>query len=148
MLTTTTEVKKALLAAGFELYRTRGQEVCLADRVRDNLIMDSGVSVLCRGSELAVRLIVRAQRADFPAEAAAVLFGRARTMAAAAESRGFREVSTMTTPVQDPVDGTRTLDTWYEVTFEKQVGGIEEVVVEVRAVLALDKTACSEPPGT
>src|SRR5512143_2232005 len=98
MVTSTKEVKEALLAAGFELYRTRGQEVCLADRVRDNLIMDSGVSVVCGGSELAVRLIVRAQRTDFPAEAAASLFGRARTLAAAAESRGFREIGTRTTP--------------------------------------------------
>lgn len=148
MVTSTREVKEALLAAGFELYRTRGQEVCLADRVRDNLIMESGVSVVCREPDLAVRLVVRAQRTDFPTETAANLFDRARSMAASAERRGFREISTMTTPVQDPVDGSRTLDTWYEVVFEKQLRGIEEAIVEVRAVIPLDKTARSEPPGS
>jgi len=42
---TPAELKKALTAEGFEIYRTTGDRILLADRVRDNLIMDSGVSV-------------------------------------------------------------------------------------------------------
>ena len=36
MPVTPADIKKALVAAGFELYRTRGNEVQIADRVRDN----------------------------------------------------------------------------------------------------------------
>lgn len=39
------ELKRALIREGFEIYRTAGSFVVLADRVRDNLIMDSGVAL-------------------------------------------------------------------------------------------------------
>src|SRR5436853_550872 len=55
------EIKKALLASGFEVYRTRGNEVHSADRVRDNLIMDSGVSVRV-GAGLAPRALAGSAR--------------------------------------------------------------------------------------
>ena len=38
------ELKKALINEGFEVYRTLGEHVLIAERVRDNLIMDSGVA--------------------------------------------------------------------------------------------------------
>jgi hypothetical protein len=43
---TVQELKKAIQQAGLEVYRTRGNEVHLAERPRENLIMDAGVSVL------------------------------------------------------------------------------------------------------
>ena len=148
MVATIAEVKKALVAAGFELYRTRGQEVCVADRVRDNLIMDSGVSVVCREPSMVVRVVVRAQRSDFPNDSIPTLFGRARALASVAEDSGFREVATKTTPMQDPADPSHTLDTWYEVAFEKSVPLIEEAMTEVRFALGFEKTAHSEFPPT
>ncbi len=148
MVATTAEVKKALVAAGIELYRTRGPVVCVADRVRDNLIMDSGVSLVCQDPSLAVRIVVRAQRNDFPNDTIPSLFGRARALATPALSRGYREVGTMTTPMQDPADRSRTLDTWYEVAFEKPVTGIEEALVEVRFALGFEKTVRTELPAT
>src|SRR5882672_4871149 len=90
--TNVTEIKKALIAAGFEVYRTRGTEVQIADRVRDNLIMDSGVSVHS-ADEVRVRFVVRAQRSDCPTESPAVLFERARALAGPANTRGFVEVA-------------------------------------------------------
>ena len=43
-------VKAALTEAGFEVYRTTADNVHLAERVRDNLIMDSGVFVSADGT--------------------------------------------------------------------------------------------------
>jgi hypothetical protein len=140
-----TEIRKALIAAGFELYRTRGEEVQIADRVRDNLIMDSGVSVSTKGS-LAVKLIVRSQRSDFPGDGAATLFERARELAGPAVSQGYVETATLTSPVQDPTDPSRTLDTWYEVCFEKGVQTLEEAMSEVGFALKIEKSARSPVP--
>src|SRR5262249_41968999 len=41
---TPSELKKQLIAAGLEIFRVQGNRVHLADRVRENLIMDGGVS--------------------------------------------------------------------------------------------------------
>ena len=49
------QLKKALVSAGFQVFRTLGEEIVLAERVRENLIMDSGVRL--RASEpLEVRI--------------------------------------------------------------------------------------------
>lgn len=46
MAPTATELKKALQQAGFDVYRARGDEVHLAERPRENLILEAGVVVL------------------------------------------------------------------------------------------------------
>ena len=138
-----TEIRKALLAAGFELYRTQGNQVHVADRVRDNLIMDSGVSV---STALAVKFVVRSQRSDFPNDATAMLFERARALAVFAVARGYVETGTMTSPMNDPADASRTLDTWYEITFEKAVTTLEEAMAEVGFALGIEKTARTSAP--
>jgi hypothetical protein len=134
------DVKKALLAAGFEVYRTIGSEVQVADRVRDNLIMDSGVSVRAESS-LAVRVVVRAQLSDFPADTPESLLDRARAAAAFVVSRGYLEIEAQETPIRDPVDPARTLDTWYEVCYERKVDLLDEAMVEVGFALKIEKTA-------
>ena len=143
--TTVPDIKKALIAAGFEVYRTRGEQVQLADRVRDNLIMDSGVSVQV-GDPLTVRFVVRAQRNDFPSEATSSLFDRARALAGTATRRGYVEAKTVVNALSDPADPSRTLDTWYEILFEKAVGYPGEVLDEVRFAMALAKEVPSAPP--
>ena len=136
------ELKKTLQARGFEIYRTTAEEVVLAERVRDNLMMDSAVAVRT-GDALAVRLVIRAQSADFPGENSDSLFGRARKLAESAILRGFRETSTKVVPIRDPGDRTRTLDTWYEVWFERPVSDVNELESELRIALALEKSARS-----
>lgn len=136
------ELKKALQAQGFEIYRTTASEVMLADRVRDNLLMDSAVAVGV-GEEFTVSVIVRAQSSDFPGEGEASLYGRARRCAEGAQQRGYRESATQVVPVYDPGDRTRILDTWYEVRFERKAPDLEHVVAEVRAALAIEK--CARP---
>jgi hypothetical protein len=138
-----TEIRKALLAAGFELYRTQGNQVHVADRVRDNLIMDSGVSVT---TGLSVRFVVRAQRSDFPNDATAMLFERARALAAAAVARGYVETAALTSPMHDPADPSRTLDTWYEVVFEKPVTSLDDAMTEVGFAMGIEKAARTAAP--
>jgi len=137
---TPSELKKLLLAEGFEVYRTLSDQIVLADRVRDNLIMDSGVAARL-GTEPSVRFIVRAQASDFPADSTEEIFERARRMAADALTRDYREVAANSVEVRDPGDNTQTLDTWHEVAFEKKLSNNAELVAELRYALALEKTA-------
>jgi hypothetical protein len=107
------------------------------------LIMDSGVSV---STALAVKFVVRSQRSDFPNDATAMLFERARSLATEAVARGYVETGTLTNAMHDPVDPTRTLDTWYEISFEKVATTLEEAMTEVGFALKIDKTARTSAP--
>jgi hypothetical protein len=133
-------LKKTLVAEGFEVYRTSPNLIILADRVRDNLLMDSGVAVV-HGEPLIVRITLRARAAEFPGDGEATLFERARALAEPMKERGYGEVSCASVPVMDPGDPTRTLDTWHEVTYERHLGGEDELHAELRFALSLVKTA-------
>ena len=134
------ELKKALIASGFEVYRTLGDEVLLADRVRDNLIMDSGVRVKA-GDTLEIRLIMGVRRGQFPSESDAHLFDRVRELAKDALTQGFRELSTGVATVTDPADASRTLDAFFEVVYAKGVEGVDSLPEPLRYALTLAKTA-------
>ena len=133
------EIKKALVAEGIEVYRTRGDVVHLAERVRENLLMDAGISIHAAAPK--VVFVVRAQRSDFPGEVDERLFERARGLAASAIDRGFVEVAAEVREVDHPGDVGKKLDTFCEVQFEKVVGDLAAVVAEARFVLGLEKTA-------
>ncbi len=134
------ELKKALISAGFEIYRTAGEDVILADRARENLILDSGVRV--RAAEpLQVRLVMGIRRAAYPSEDEAALFERVRALAAPLLAQGFGEVATGIAPVTDPSDPQITLDTFYEVVFAKDEPGVEGALPALRLALSVAKTA-------
>jgi hypothetical protein len=133
-------LKKSLVAEGFEVYRTSPNLIILADRVRDNLLMDSGVAVV-HGDPLVVRITLRARAAEFPGDAEQTLYERARALAKPMTERGYGEVACASVPVMDPGDPSRTLDTWYEVTYERHVGEEAELHPELRFALSLTKTA-------
>ena len=137
---TPSELKKLLLAEGFEVYRTQADQIVLADRVRDNLIMDSGVSARI-GVEPGVRFVVRAQGSDFPTDSADQILERARQMAHEAAARGYREVSANSVEVRDPGDSSQTLDVWHEVAFEKTLFSDAELIAELKYALSIEKTA-------
>jgi hypothetical protein len=140
LTSTPQQLKKVLVASGFEVFRTLPEEVVLAERVRENLILDSGVRVapLASGT-FQVRLVLRAQKADFPNDDEATLFARVRTLAEPAIAQGFAEVSTAVTAVKDPADANRTLDTFYEVSLSHDVATVEDAVPVLKFVLSLEK---------
>ena len=98
------------------------------------------------GEKLAVRFVVRAQASDFPSAKADDLFERARACASEARGRGYAEVGVAEVKVRDPGDASSTLDTWYEVSFERPVASDDELEQELRYALALEKTASHEAP--
>jgi hypothetical protein len=135
-------IKKALVEAGFEVFRTRGEEIVLAERPRENLIMDSGVRLrVALGDSLEVRIVLRAQKADFPNEDEPHLFDRVRQLAAPALSDGFTEIATAVTRISDPGDADRTLDTFYEITYSKPARRLDDALVELKFALGLEKRA-------
>jgi len=136
---TAAEIKKALMAAGLEVYRTKGDVVHLAERVRENLLMDSGIFI--QSSEPKVGFVVRAQRTDFPSEGDETLFDRARKLGAPAVDCGYREVESQVRKVFDPGDGERVLDIWYEVQFEKAVSDVASAIDEARFALSIKRAA-------
>lgn len=140
------ELKKLLLSEGLEVYRTLGDRVVLADRVRDNLIMDSGVAAVVSDAGLAVRVVVRAQATDFQGETPDGLFAHARRIAAPGVAQGYAEVSTAVVPIHDPGDRARVLDTWYEVTFERAAADVDELIRELKQAVHWAKVATRGGP--
>jgi hypothetical protein len=134
------QVKKALVANGFEVFRTLSEEVVLAERVRENLILDSGVRLgpLSDGG-LRVRIVLRAQKADFPSEDEAALFERVRKLAEPAVADGFAETGTNVNSVKDPADASRVLDTFYEVFLSREIATVEDAVPVLKFALSLEK---------
>jgi hypothetical protein len=138
---TAARIKRVLIDAGFEVFRTRGEEIVLAERPRENLIMDSGVRLRVVGPAFEIRVVLRLQKADFPNEDEALLFERVRKLAAPALSGGFSEIATSVTPVTDPGDAARTLETFYEITYAKPAADLDSSLVELKFAVNLEKRA-------
>lgn len=134
------QVKRALIEAGFEVFRTRGDEIVLAERPRENLIMDSGVRLKV-GDPFEIRIIFRAQRADFPNEDEAELFERVRRLAHSLLLPGYAEQRTAVTRVADPGEPERTLDTFYEITYAKTAVALADVLFELKIAMSFEKRA-------
>ena len=131
-------LEKALVAAGVEIYRSDGHEIQIAERVRLH-IMDSGIRVFVTGAST-VQFTVRSQRSDFPNAEPESLFERVRaSVGAQATERGYAEAKTATVTVTNPVDSSKVLDVWHEVTYAKAVGTPEDVVREVQWALEVEK---------
>ena len=135
---TSSEIKAALKEAGLEVYRTTESAVHIAERPRENLIMDSNV---CLRTDLTVVFVARAERATFPHDGDAALFARVRDHLSAATEAGFTETEAYVTDVTAPSDASLLLDRWYQVRFEKQTPSFETAIATVRAALELDKIA-------
>ena len=139
---TASDVKKLLTTRGLMVYRTLGDSVLLAERVRDNLIMEAYVSVQL-GDSVRVRFATRAQRSDFPSssETEASLLARARKMGEPANAAGFQESHTSVENIPDPIDPEQHIDTWYQVFFEKPVDSDESLIAAVDHAMGLEKVA-------
>jgi hypothetical protein len=135
------ELKRTLVSAGLEIYRTRPDAVHLAERPRDNQILDAGISVRPAGdATYEVRVVMRCQRSDFPRDPAEALYARVRALASDdLLGNGFTEVEAREQRMLDPGDHTKTLDTWYELVFARMFADVSSAIADIKRVLVLDK---------
>lgn len=131
------ELKKALVAAGLEVFRSRGEEVHLAERQNVSL-MEAGVRVRA-GASPAVFTTVRAQRSDAMATPAEQLFDLVRDRSRGLVETGFREVSAETREIRSVSDESHLVDTWFEVTFVRDASDIPSLVDGARAAIAAER---------
>lgn len=131
-------VKEALIDAGVEIYRTNDSEIQIAERVRLH-IMDSGVRVRIE-EPVQVLFTARSQRSDFPNAAAADLFDKVRSnVGSQAQERGYEERDANTIEVKDPVNDSKVLDVWHEVTYTKALPDESAIIEEVNWALEVEK---------
>lgn len=143
------ELKQELVAAGFQVYRSEAKQLQLAVRVRDNLIMDSGVWVTFDPQQalghsdtlFGVRCVFRSQQSDHAADGEDQAFRRARELAEALTPTGYVESERRVVQVENPSHPGQLLDTWREVVVEKGELGWEELLTELRAALQATKIA-------
>lgn len=129
------ELKRRLRNEGFEVYRTEPGRILLAERVRDNLIMDSGVAVASKGG-FAVHVMVRAQASHFPGASAESMRERAAELANNFESRGYQRGQVGESQVPDPSHPGRSLDTSFEISLHRSFDTLEEVFEELKVALS------------
>ncbi len=132
------KVKAAVLDAGFEVLRAKPDTIQLAARVRSHL-MDAGVRVKVADG-VTISVVVRGQRSDFPAATGDEIFEAVRASAAhGASARGFAEEAAVCRTLHDPVDDTRVLDVWYELTFSKPCGDLATLMQDLEWALTMPK---------
>lgn len=129
------ELKAKLAGDGFLVFRTLGSEVRLAERIRENLILDSGVAALITEAGVVVRVAYRSEATTDPQATEPQHFERASARATDALRRGYVEVERRTTPRVDPGDAERVLDTWYEAIFHSRALSWQDVTPELRWAL-------------
>lgn len=143
------ELKQELVAAGFQVYRSEATQLQLALRVRENLIMDSGVWVTfdplqCLGHEetqFGVRCVFRTQHSDHSADGEDEAYERARMLAAPLRPGGYVECERRVVQVENPSQPGQVLDTWWEVVVEKGALGWGQLLTELEAALVLPKVS-------
>lgn len=141
------ELKKALKEAGFQIYEMRLGRVSLAERVRDNLILDSGVSVGIDPG-LNVRVALRAQMLHFPGKTSDEAHGYAEGLATPFVLDGYERDGSAITRVLDPAHPERSLDTVHEVFVQKATSTWSSTLEALRAALELPRASSDEPPSS
>jgi hypothetical protein len=134
------ELKQSLVAGGLEVYRTTGAEVRLAERPRENLILDSGVKVASEGSQFVVTVVFRAEKTAHPDLRDTGIFSRVAMSALLAEDHGFVETDRALKRIEDPSNPGRVLDTFYEITMVMGCNDIASALDLVRFALALERS--------
>jgi len=140
------ELKRRLRQEGFEIYRTQAGHIALAERIRDNLILDSGIAVTVDPESrpgvpvslddpeqpLALRVTVRAQGTHFPGAAVEQVEAHAQALAEPFLARGYIAETTRALDLPAPGDPTRILDISYEVVVRRVVNGLAALSSELR----------------
>ncbi|MFO0663580.1 MAG: hypothetical protein U0174_06490 [Polyangiaceae bacterium] len=142
------DLKKALRSEGFVIYRTLGEQIALAERVRENLILDSGVRIKpttgdgANGEPVAsfeVTITFRAEKNAFPGIREAVIYTHMAQGSERATELGFKELTRGARAITDPVDPAVTLDTFYELVMVKDAVDFEEAVRLAKFALGIDR---------
>ena len=133
-------IKESLVQAGIEVFRTRPDEIHIAERVRSHM-MDSGVRLhFDAEGKFEVRFTARAEASGYPHVASSELLQRVREVVGVlAVSEGFGELSACSVDVKDPSDKDRTLDVWHEVAYTKHAVDLDEAVRLIQWALAVDR---------
>lgn len=140
----TAELKRRLRGEGFEIYRTLEGRVLLAERVRDNLIMDSGVAagpMTGDSDALYVFVTIRAQLSHFPGSGADAVLSHAWSLARPFQERGYAAGEPATSEMRDPSRPDRTLDTILEIPLSRQLDDPEGLLTELRIALSLPRSS-------
>lgn len=140
---TVKDLKRALIDAGMEVFRVRDEEVHLAERQNVQL-MEAGVRTRLGGTPK-VTVVARAQRNDAPSLTDQVAFELVRQRLSALREAGYTEVSAETRELRSVSDPNQIIDVWYEVTFERPVGSLEEAVSETQRALAAERYVVPNP---
>jgi hypothetical protein len=127
------DLKRALVGAGFEIFRVRDDEVHIAERQNVQL-MEAGIRARA-GATPRVSVVARAQRNDAQSMSEVALFEMIRARNAPLLAAGYREVHAGAREIRSVSDADHVLDVWYEITYERPVASIEESVEEVRRAL-------------
>lgn len=133
------ETKRALREAGFQVYDVKDGLVSLAERVRDNLILHSGISL--RAAPPLIVVTLRAQALHFPGQSAERVLSHAEDLAQEFLRRGYKRVDTLRSEVSDPSHPDRTLDMVHGVVVERSCDSFEELLDEVRVAFSLPRAS-------
>ena len=146
----TAELKRLLRSEGFEIYRTLDGRVLLAERIRDNLIMDSGVAAgpLPAGpgtdptaTVLGVFVAIRAQLGHFPGAGPEAVLSHAWDLARAFQERGYEAGEPSSADIRDPSHPDRILDKIFEIPLARELVDADELLGELRMALSLPRSS-------
>jgi hypothetical protein len=143
------ELKKHLRTLGFEVYRTVDGQVTLAERIRDNLIMDSGIVVGPVGAYgerpgyLTLSVTLRAQASHFPGASADQVRHEATALAQDLFDRGYVQTDFLGRPILDPGDADVVLDTSHELRVTRVIED-EELASEIQHLLGLRRASSDD----
>lgn len=146
-------LKRYLRQQGWDVFRTQADAVVLAERVRDNLILDSGIAVsfheladaatpLAEG--YSIRVTVRAQNSHFPGAPEEQVRKKAEDLAAAFLALGYTQHSQHSQNLPDPNAPERKLDTLHAIQLERQESTEDGCAAALRAAFALPRATSDE----
>ncbi len=138
-MTTSIEIKdlrRALVTAGLEVFRVKGDEVHLAERHNVQL-MEAGVRVRA-GADPTVSVVLRAQRNDAPTLGDDRMYAAVRERAQGLRALGYSEVSASAREIRSVSDG-ELLDVWFEVTVAIAVASLDDAVSKAVAAFATER---------
>lgn len=133
------DLKRLVRNAGYQIYGTRSDHVLLAERVRDNLILDSGIAI--SPDPLSISVTVRAQMIHFPGQPIERGHECAESLAAAFVALGFTRERSETVAIPNPNHPETSLDTVCEVTLRKSLPAEDSIAPEIQAALSLARAS-------